>query len=142
MPKITPPTLAALATLDIEVEVLRELAHTPLGERALFGVRGGRFEGPRLQGNVLSWGGDSVIRTGGGSRINVRLLLETDDGVPLQLQYEGRASQRDGQPHIEISGSFEAPRGAYAWLNDILVFGLGAQTAGGVRYELFHFSRN
>lgn len=142
MPRNLPPTLAALATLEVEVEALRELAGTPLGQRVLFGVRGGRFDGPHLHGNVLGWGGDSVIRTGGGTLLDVRLLLETDDGVPMQLRYEGRASQRDGQPHIEISGSFDAPCGDYAWLNDILVFGLGVQTAKGVRYELFHFSRN
>ena len=64
----------------------------------------------------------------------------SDDGVPLQLRYQGRAGQRDSAPHIEISGAFDAPQGAYHWLNDMLVFGLGAPTAAGVRYELFHFA--
>ncbi|HEY9547253.1 MAG TPA: DUF3237 domain-containing protein [Solimonas sp.] len=136
------PAISPLLTLDVEVEWLRNLAGTPLGERVIFGVRGGRFDGPHLRGHVLSWGGDSVTRTASTTQLDVRLLLETDDGVPLHLRYQGRASQRDGKPHIEISGGIEAPAGAYAWLNDLLVFGLGAQTGAGVRYELFHFLRN
>ncbi|MFT4048064.1 MAG: DUF3237 family protein [Solimonas sp.] len=145
MNDIAPPALAHLATLDIEVELLRSLAGTPLGDRMIFGVRGGRFSGPRLRGSLHGshgggWGGDCVTRTAGGSLLDVRLLLETNDGVPLQLRYQGRGSQRDGQPHVEIGGAFDAPQGPYHWLNDILVFGLGTRTAAGVRYELFHFA--
>ena len=134
------PALAHLATLEIEVEHLRALAGAPLGDRMVFAVKGGRFTGPRLRGRIAAWGGDCVTRTASGSLLDVRLLLDTDDGVPLPLRYQGRATQRDGKPHIEISGSFDAPQGAYHWLNDILVFGLGTRTTDGIRYELFHFA--
>lgn len=136
------PAIAPLLTLDVEVELLRSLADPAFGERVIFGVRGGHFDGPQLRGQVLRWGGDSVTRGADATLLDVRLLLETDDGVPLQLRYQGRASQHNGQPRIEISGCFDAPAGAYGWLNDILVFGLGAQTASGVRYQLFHFARD
>src|SRR3546814_2617750 len=87
------PAISPLLTLDVEVEWLRNLAGTPLGERVIFGVRGGRFDGPHLRGHVLSWGGDSVMRTASATQLDVRLLLEPDDGVPLH--WIGRASCRD-----------------------------------------------
>ncbi|HET8883710.1 MAG TPA: DUF3237 domain-containing protein [Solimonas sp.] len=134
------PALTPLLTMEIAVEQLHSIAGTPSGDRQIFGVRGGHFEGARLRGQVSAWGGDCVTRTANGSLLDVRLLLETDDGVPLHLRYEGRAGQRDGAARIEIGGRFDAPAGRYGWLNDILVFGLGAQIGGGVRYELFHFA--
>jgi hypothetical protein len=137
---MTTPSLTPLLTMEIEVELLRNLAGSALGDRLLYGIRGGHFSGARLRGSIPAWGGDCVTRTATASRLDVRLLLETDDGVPLRLCYQGRATQRDGRLHIAINGTIDAPQGPYHWLNDILVFGLGAQIAGGVRYELFHFA--
>jgi hypothetical protein len=134
------PALTPLLTMEIEVERLHGIAGTPSGERQIYAVRGGRFEGARLRGRVTDWGGDCVTRTASGSLLDVRLLLETEDGVPLHLAYQGRAGQRDGAARIEIGGRFDAPAGRYGWLNDILVFGLGTPIDGGVRYELFHFA--
>jgi len=81
-----------------------------------------------------------MIRTAKGSRLNVRLLLETVDGVPILFQYSGRASQIEGKPRIEVAGSFDAPEGPYAWLNDVQAFGLGFPTPTGVRYHFYHFA--
>jgi len=134
------PALAPLMTLEIDVELLRSLSGAPLGNRMIYGVRGGHFAGTRLRGHIAAWGGDSITRTATGSLLDVRLLLETEDGVPLQLRYQGRAGERAGKPRVEISGTFDAPAGPYEWLNDILVFGLGTPTASGVRYALYQFA--
>jgi hypothetical protein len=105
----------------------------------IFDVVSGTFEGPRLKGRVPATGGDWVIRTPTGSRLNVRLLLESDDGVPILFQYSGRAFQIDGKARIEIAGAFDAPAGAYSWLNDVQAFGSGVAIAAGVRYQLYRF---
>src|SRR3546814_12287999 len=62
-PNSPAPDTSPLLTLDVDVEWLRNLAGTPLGERLLFAVSGRRFDGTRLTGPVLSWGRDRVTRT-------------------------------------------------------------------------------
>jgi hypothetical protein len=133
------PTLEPLLVLTVQTRLVRAITDTPLGGRMIFDVVSGVFSGPRLKGNVPATGGDWVTRTAAGSRLDVRLLLETHDGVSILLQYSGRASQINGQPRIEIAGTFAAPAGPYGWLNDVQTFGLGVPIDGGVRYQLYRF---
>jgi hypothetical protein len=128
-----------LLVLTVQTKFVRSLTDTPLGGRTVFDVAGGTFEGPRLSGRVPATGGDWLIRTPGGSRLDVRLLLETHDGVNILLQYTGRASQVEGKPRIEVAGTFEAPQGAYAWLNDLQAFGRGEPLPDGARYYFYRF---
>ena len=128
-----------LLVLTVQTTLVRAVTDTPVGSRIVFDVVGGTFMGPRLRGNVPATGGDWVTRTATGSRMDVRLLLETDDGVPILFQYSGRASQVDGEARIEVAGAFDAPAGPYSWLNNIQAFGLGVPIDGGVRYQLYRF---
>jgi hypothetical protein len=131
--------LEPLLVLTVETRLVRTISGTPLGDRAVFDIVGGRFEGAGLSGRVLASGGDWLLRTGERSQLDVRLLLETDDGVTILLRYSGRASRRAGEPRIEIAGVFEAPPGPYDWLNDLQAFGLGVPLSEGIRYHLFRF---
>lgn len=133
------PAIELLLALDIQTRLRSHIAAMPLGDRTVFDIHGGSFQGAGLSGQVLPSGGDWLIRTPAASQMNVRMLLLTDDGVTILLRYTGRASQRDGKPHIEIVGGFDAPEGRYAWLNQLQAFGLGEPTEGGVRYQLFRF---
>jgi len=128
-----------LMTLRIDVKRSCYVPGTPLGDRVVFDVLGGSFEGAGLKGRVLPSGGDWVTRTAAGSHLSVRLLLQTDDGVTIPFSYVGRASQKDGEPRIEVAGSFEAPSGAYGWLNDLQVFGRGSAIPEAVVYRMFRF---
>jgi Protein of unknown function (DUF3237) len=133
------PTLESLFVLTVQTKAVQSVTGTPLGDRMIVDVQGGTFEGPRLRGRVPASGGDWLIRTPRGSRLDVRLLLETVDGATILLQYSGRASQVDGKPRIEVAGNFDAPEGPYAWLNDVQAFGLGLPIPSGVRYHFFRF---
>lgn len=133
------PALEPLLVLDARTTYTANLAGVPGGDRIVADVEGGTFAGPRLRGRIVRSGGDWLTRVEGRSRMDVRLALETDDGVALLLQYTGRASQREGQWHLEVIGSFHAPSGPYDWLNDVQTFGLGALTADGVQYRLYRF---
>jgi hypothetical protein len=73
------------------------------------------------------------------SHLNVRLLLETHDGATILFQYAGRACLIDGEPRIEVAGTFEAPQGPYGWLNDIQTFGQGVRIPEGVGYHFYRF---
>ena len=133
------PEIELLLRLNVQTKALRSLAATPLGDRAVVDVLGGDFTGDKLRGRVLASGGDWLTRTAAGSQLDVRLVLETDDGVTLLFRYTGRASQRAGQPRIEVAGSFDAPDGAYGWLNHVQAFGLGVPSPAGVSYHLYRF---
>jgi hypothetical protein len=133
------PRIEPFLVLTIETRMVRTVTGTPLGDRTVFDVVRGSFEGTGLRGRVPASGGDWVTRTANGSLLDVRLLLETDDGVTILFRYAGKASLRAGQPHIEVTGSFDAPDGPYGWLNDVLAFGLGTPISEGVRYDLFRF---
>lgn len=139
IPETVEPTLAPLVVLTVQTTVVQSVTGTPLGDRMVVDVVSGSFEGPGLTGRVLPSGGDWLTRTPNGSRLDVRMLLETADGVTLLFRYSGRASQKQGRPHIEVAGSFEAPAGPYAWLNDVQAFGLGVPLPTGVRYHFFRF---
>ncbi len=95
--------------------------------------------GGRLNGRVLASGSDWVTRSAAGSQLDVRLLLQADDGVTILFRYGGRASERDGLPRIEVAGCFDAPPGPYDWLNSVQAFGLGAPTPEGIDYRFFRF---
>jgi hypothetical protein len=125
--------------LSASTQVVKHIAGVPGGDRTVVDVTGGTFSGPRLSGRIPASGGDWLTRVPSHATQDVRLLLETDDGVTILFRYTGRAGQRDGKPRIEVAGSFDAPTGAYEWLNTIQAFGLGTPTHDGVRYDFFYF---
>jgi hypothetical protein len=134
-----PAAIELLLVLTIQTSLVRAVTATPLGDRTVFDIEGGTFAGPRLSGRIPATGGDWVIRTPTASRLDVRMLLETDDGATILFLYSGRACMIDGKLRIEVAGTFEAPQGPYAWLNDIQTFGQGFRIPEGVRYHFYRF---
>ena len=134
-----PAAIELLLVLTVQTTLVRAVTGTPLGDRTVFDIEGGTFAGPRLSGHIPASGGDWLIRTPTGSRLDVRLLLETHDGATILFQYTGRACLADGKPRIEVAGTFEAPQGPYAWLNDVQAFGQGVRILEGVRYHFYRF---
>jgi hypothetical protein len=128
-----------LFVLTAQTRVVREVAGVPGGDWTIFDVVSGKFAGPRLHGRLVPTGGDWPTRTAGGSRLDVRLLLETHDGISLLFRYGGRATQADGNVRIEVAGTFDAPAGPYEWLNNVQTFGFGVPLAEGVRYHFYRF---
>ncbi len=113
---------------------------TPEGTRGVVHVSGGRFEGPRLKGEVLASGGDwFLIRPDGVGVIDVRLVLKTHDGENIYMTYSGRAKMGPNGPvALHTAPTFAAStKGKYAWLNSVQAFGIGAATPGGVKYKIY-----
>ncbi len=62
------------------------------GTRLLFPVVGGTVKGQRLNGKVQSFGADwGVIRPDDCFELDVRIVVETDDGAFIHTQYAGIA---------------------------------------------------
>jgi hypothetical protein len=115
----------------------RVVGGIPQGDRVLIDVTGGEFSGPRLSGRVLPSGGDWVTLSAAGARVDVRLALETHDGVTILLRYMGVAGDKSGEQRADVAGVFEAPAGPYGWLNGVLAVGYGRGVEGGGRYDFF-----
>jgi hypothetical protein len=138
----TPGAAAVESLLALEIQIRRACSFALAEgiERSVFDVTGGHFEGAALRGRVLPSGGDWVLRSAGVSKLDVRLVLETDDGVIILLSYGGRACRRGNDFRVEIAVNFEAPPGRYDWLNTVQAFGLGFPGTDHVRYQICRFS--
>lgn len=129
---------------------------TPEGVRAIFPVTGGTLAGPRLKGRFLPQGGGdwARIRPDGSVALDVRALVETDDGALIHLTYGGRIIIPPdlqgrvldiGNPepvdpslyYFRVLPLFETASPAYAWLNGICAVGIGRVVTGGVAYRVY-----
>jgi hypothetical protein len=93
------------------------------GKRKFIPIEGGSFHGPGLHGTVLAGGGDWQIERGDGVlEIEARYNLQTHDGALIGVRNRG-LSVRAPTVYVRTCLEFEAPPGAYAWLNCAIFVG-------------------
>jgi hypothetical protein len=86
------PAISLLPVFSIAADVAPavEVGPTPLGERRLIPILGGRVTGPRLSGVVLPGGTDyQSIRDEGLADIHARYVIETDSGARVYVENTG-----------------------------------------------------
>ena len=143
---------APLFVLTLQVAGMQVIGATPNGNRRIGLVAGGTFEGARLKGTVLPGGADWIIvRPDGSTTLNVRLVLQTDDGATIGMTYRG---MRHGPPavmerlnagqnvdpseyYFRTAVAFETAAPRYDWLNRIIAVGTGRRPPEGPVYEIF-----
>jgi hypothetical protein len=143
---------APLFSMTLQVSGIQPIGATPNGNRRIGLVAGGVFEGARLKGKVLPGGADWIImRPDGCTTLDVRLVLETDDGATIGMTYRGlrhgpaavmdrlnRGENVDpAEYYFRISIIFETAAAKYDWLNRIFAIGTGRRTPEGVVYDVF-----
>ncbi len=141
-----------LMTLTLSVAGMQPIGATPNGNRRVGLVAGGKFQGPKLKGIVLPGGADWVIgRPDGSTTLDVRIVLETDDGAAVGMTYRGMRHGPDAVMERVNSGvfvdpseyyfrttvAFETAAPKYDWLNRIIAIGTGSRPPGGPVYEIF-----
>ena len=129
----------------------------PEGNRTIYLVKGGRFEGPVMNGEVVpDSGADWVrMRPDGGFHLDVRFCLKTDDGALLYLSWHGRftataeelayaADQAKADDpagasryYFRAAPEFETANPRYAWLNNIVSVTKSHTGDGGVIHRFF-----
>jgi Protein of unknown function (DUF3237) len=124
----------------------------PSGMRSFFEVTGGSFEGKRLNGKLLSGGGDWIlIGADGYGRIDVRAQFVTHDGAALYSQYTGLLNMNDkvgealasggttdyGDQYFRTTPRFETGDARYSWLNQTIFVAEGRIAPGGVEYKVY-----
>ena len=137
-------------TLDVAKPQIVGL--TPGVDRRVAEIKGGQFEGERLKGKILSGGSDwQAVRSDGTWAIDVRIVLETDDGALIGMTYRGlRHGPKDvidaiargeqvspASYYFRIAPFFETAADKYRWLNGILSVGLGHRLPSGPIYQVF-----
>ena len=136
------PEPLELVPLGRMVAALRapfSLEGTPSGSRLIFEVEDGRIEGERLRGRMVGKAGADWLTVGpdGTGSLDVRSLLETDDGALVFIHYTGRVDMsRIGAP-VYATPRFDAGDERYHWLNRIQAVGKGAFDGTTLTYDLF-----
>ena len=141
-----------LLDFQIEVKAPSIVGATPGYDRRIGEIAGGRFEGERLSGKILSGGSDwQSLRADGATTINVRLVLQTDDGALIAMRYFGvrhgpkevldrigrGESVNPSEYYMRVTARFETASEKYDWLNRIVTVALGHRIAGGAIYHVF-----
>ena len=142
-----------LFRLEIELHPIQVVGATPLGERRVVPVSGGRFEGERLRGVVAPHAGSDwlLARADGAFQQDVRLTLETDDGALILMSYRGVRHSSDAvrerlargetvpveEYYLRTAPFFETAAERYAWMNRIIAVGVGERLPNGARYDVF-----
>lgn len=140
-----------LFEMRVEVHPYVPTGATAAGERRIVNIRGGRFEGPRLRGEVMASGADWIrAEPGGRLRLDVRAALRTDDGAVIYLQYQGVRHgpaevirRLDAGEAVDPSEyyfrtllTFETGDPRYDWLNGTVAVGVGRRLPEGPVYRV------
>ncbi len=122
-------------TITADLGASYQIRTGPAGRRIVAGITGGTFSGPRVKGTVApSTGADWVtVRADKSLRIDVRLVLVTDDDVPIYMYYGGLLI--DGQ--ARTAPYFEVADERYNWLNNVQAVGIGTVGPDGPTYEIY-----
>ncbi|HSU07164.1 MAG TPA: DUF3237 domain-containing protein [Acetobacteraceae bacterium] len=141
-----------LFTLKLTVAGMQQIGATPGGNRRIGLVAGGTFQGERLRGTVLPGGADWLMtRPDGATTLDVRLVLQTNDGAAIGMTYRGlrhgpaevierinRGETVDpASYYFRTAVAFETAATDYDWLNRVIAIGTGDRLPSGPVYEVF-----
>ena len=146
------PKLERLFQAVVEIDAPINVGMTPLGERRIIPITGGRFEGERLAGEVLPGGADwQLVRADGSVLLEARYTLRTQDGAFVYVRNRGvrsgppdvLARLRTGESvepasyYFRTTPTFETGAPSYAWLNDLVAVCSAARAAHAVTLDFF-----
>ncbi len=141
-----------LMTMKLAVSGLQAVGATPGGNRRVGLVAGGTFEGPRLKGTILPGGADWLMgRSDGSTTLDVRIVLQTDDGATIGMTYRGLRHGPDAvmakvnagemvdpsEYYFRTAIFFETASEKYDWLNRAIAIGSGYRPPEGPVYDIF-----
>ena len=147
--------LEALLSYRATLKPVVPVGPGPFGNRAIFDVTGGTFEGPRLRGTILPSGADwLLVGADGFARLDVRATFETHDGAFIYLSYFGVLEMNErvttamsqgaatdyGEIRFFTAPRFETGDPRYAWLNSLVTVAEGRLSPGAVEYRVYNLA--
>lgn len=128
--------LVPLAHVSVAPGARYDVADGPFGRRVIAGIAHGRWQGERLAGDIVGPGGDWAMPSAGNAMLlDVRQVIETDDGAVVYVSYHGRCDRSRGT--YTVAPTFETGDERYAWLNAVVSIGQGRFENGRLEYEMF-----
>jgi len=152
MRHLTAPDLSFLCDMELTVEGAHLPGVTPIGNRRIIRVTGGKLRGKKLNADVIPGGDDWItVREDGTVIQDVRILLETEDNELILMIYRGiRTGPKeildrldngeDVNPddyYFRTSPIFETSSEKYDWLNRKLFISKGIRLPQGVNYSIY-----
>jgi hypothetical protein len=132
--------LIPLCTMVAELDDPLVLANTPAGTRVVVAVQTFTIEGERIRGtNKGTMAADWLtIGPDGTATLDVRAMVETDDGALIYVYYQGRRDFSQGMDApIYTAPKFETGDERYGWLNKIQAVGKGMTNGSALTYEIY-----
>jgi hypothetical protein len=144
--------LEFLMSVEAHLRTGQSVGRGPYGNRQIFDVSGGSFEGPRLKGKILPSGADwLLIGDDGIGRLDVRASLETEDGAIIYTYYPGVLEMNDlvqkamagerepefGDGYFVTQPRYETGDERYAWLNSVIAIAEGKVGVSRVAYRVY-----
>jgi len=121
-----PPQFEFLMHIAADVGEIQTMGGGPLGERRVVAITGGRFEGPRMKGEIVPGGADwQIVRADGVLDIDARYALRTAQGALIRVVSQGF---RHGPPEVlaALGRGEDVPRDKY-FFRTVIRFETGAQ---------------
>jgi hypothetical protein len=116
------------------------LNDTPAGGWFIYEVESARVEGERLRAMVKGQANADWVTVGkdGTGTIDVRSLLETDDGALIFVHYNGRVQpSKDRGATVYAAPRFDTDDERYRWLNRVQAVARGRFDGATLTYDLF-----
>jgi Protein of unknown function (DUF3237) len=128
--------LIPLARVSVAAGDAYQVKGGPFGNRIVASISEGRWEGDRLSGNIVGAGGDwAMPGPGDAMLLDVRQVIQTDDGAIVYVTYHGRCDLSRGT--YTVAPTFETSDERYAWLNKVQAVGKGRFENGRLNYVMF-----
>jgi hypothetical protein len=146
------PKLAEVCTLNVELDLIREMGAGRAGHRRIIPIVGGTVTGARLSGRILNLGADwQTIFAGGLAELDTRYAMETEDGAIIEIINYGfrhgpeevlaavaRGEEVDPAAYyMRTHARLETGDARYDWVNRTLFVGVGARFQQAVRVTLY-----
>ncbi|MBV8952058.1 MAG: DUF3237 domain-containing protein [Actinobacteria bacterium] len=128
-------------TIETDPEGLFVLGTTSAGRRIIQEFRSVRLDGGRVRGTMIGKSGADwlAIDADNNVTIDIKVLLETDDGARVFVTLDGRAYWPQlGAGPIYSTVRFESGDERYQWVNRLRLVSKGNVTEGrAVAHEIF-----
>jgi hypothetical protein len=146
-----PPTLVPEFTLTVNVKPPVQIGAGPFGIRMYSEITGGRAQGERINADLASGGGDwLLVGPDGFGRLDVRVVIHTDDGATVYVQYPGLISLNEAvttalatggttqfeDQYFRATPQFETGDERYKWLQQNVFVSEGRVLDGGIQYRV------
>lgn len=131
--------LLPLATMVAELREPKVLPKTPAGTRMIYEVESGVITGERFSAKLATTAAADWLLAGpdGTGTLDVRSLVETDDGALVFIAYNGRVDLSVPGSPLYSTPRFETGDPRYGWLNKVQAVGKGILSGSTLTYELY-----